>query len=177
MTVDYSWEWLSLRFIISSGLLFIYGWCLILSSSRMQEDGKKKHKLKIYGVGCIALMLIGTMLALLSGFTVSGINILVLIMVVICIMVLVYLDGYLTQKAISFGLASEANPLMAILFKRYGFKKMRIVAIVVVSGLIAYYIIGSSFMPLLGLLLIWILVDINNYRVLRKGRGQTTLSD
>ena len=88
-------------------------------------------------------------------------------------LLLVYYDGRITQKVVGSGLAVEANPFASFLFRKLGFKKVRIGIGIVVAGYIIAILIREDLVTIMFLCLVWVLVDSNNviawYR-LRKGQ-------
>ncbi len=69
----------------------------------------------------------------------------------------------LTQKVVGGSLAIEGNPIARVLFRWFGFKKVRFGIFVVAFGFIVYYgVIHREIASIFTLCLIWLFVDGNN---------------
>jgi hypothetical protein len=102
-----------------------------------------------------------------SGLTIANPSRYFLVGTAIIALSLVYIDGWLTERAVGNPSAIEANPIMGGLFKIIGIRKTRIGIFVLMSALIAYLVVSWDLVGVGLLGVLWVFIDGNNIIVLR----------
>ena len=166
MTFIFNWDgislmaWLAIIYLIACSIGFRF------YARNKREDVKRKCD--AYGKYFLFMSVVYVMVVVLSKLEIYNVNAILVAMLSAFALGLVYIDGWLTQKAVGGDLAVEANPIADMLFNRFGFKKIRVAIFVLVAGLVIYSSINGDIAVIFALCLIWVLVDGNNIVVWHK---------
>jgi len=136
---------------------------------------KVKKKATAYGKWFFIISIMCLLGAFMCGIEILNPSLMLLIGLSLIALVLIYIDGWLTNKAVGSDLAVEANPIAVMSFKRFGIRKTRIAIFALVVGFLVWLNINSEMAGVFALCLLWLFVDGNNIVVWHKIKQKLNL--
>lgn len=148
----------SLYFLLCSALLNQYA---------KRQKPSKQRELMGYGKYVFILSVFLMLIVFLFGLDVENPPLLALLGLSVVGLTLVYFDGKMTEKVVGKDLAVECNPMAKWMFKKVGFRFVRVSFWLFVCGVVAYSLVMADIHSLLSICLMWIIVDSSNLMVWR----------
>lgn len=140
-----------------------------------KKTRKTKRQVEATGKYFLFLAIFTLIVFIFSGVKISKPNLSLLVASAVIALSLIYLDGWLTEKAVGGYSAVEGNPIMSLLFKKFKIRNMRLYIFGFMLGIIVGCVVTKALSPLFVICMGWILVDGNNIIVWRKMQQRNAL--
>jgi hypothetical protein len=172
LEIGYSWAGISPLTMVLIALFF---GVFVFIKVYAKRKRRVKPQIKAYGYFFLVLAALWLVGSFAAGVSIANPSMVLLVSLAVATVVLVYLDGWMTQKAVGGGMAVEANPLMGWLFRLFGFKTVRVLVLAAVGALL-FKFVGERDLMVVGMaFFLWVFVDGNNILALRGIRKRQRL--